>query len=49
MNEVQLGIAITTSAIGIGILSYIRFLKKKMKRYVLRNDKIEKYFKDKLE
>lgn len=49
MNEVQLGVAIATSAIGIGILSYIKFLKKKVRRYVLRNEKIEKYFKNKQE
>ena len=44
MNEVPL-FTVAASAIGLGIIAYIKFLKKKIKRYVLRNEKIEKYFK----
>ena len=46
MNDILLEIAITSSAIVGGIVFYIRWLKKKMKRFVLRNDEIEKYFKE---
>ena len=46
MNEILLGVAITSSAIVAGIIVYIRFLKKKIKKFVLRNDKIESYFKE---
>jgi len=49
MSKVLLGVTIATSAIGFGIFSYIKFLKKKIRRYVLRNEKIEKYFKEKQE
>ncbi len=49
MNKVLLGISIATSAIGVGVFTYIKLLKKKIRRYVLRNDKIEKYFKEKKE
>ena len=49
MSKVLLGVTIATSAIGLGIFAYIKFLKKKIKRYVLRNEKIEKYFKEKQE
>ena len=46
MNDILLGVIITTSAIGAGILVYIRLLKRKIKRFVLRNEKIRKYFKE---
>ena len=46
MNKIQLGVSIATSAIGIGIFAYIQFLKKKMKRFVLRNEKIKKFFRE---
>jgi len=34
------------SAIGIAIITYVKLLKKRMKRFVLRYEKIEKYFKE---
>ncbi len=46
MNKILLGASIATSAIGIGIFAYIKFLKNKVKKYVLRNERIEKYFRE---
>ena len=46
MSKVLLGVIIATSAIGAGILVYIKVLKRKIKRFVLRNEKIRKYFKE---
>jgi hypothetical protein len=45
MNNVLLGVAVTTSAIGVAVVIYIRLLKRKIKRFVLRNERIKKYFK----
>lgn len=44
MEKIALGVSITASAIGAAAFGYIKYLKSKMKKYVLRNDKIEKYF-----
>ena len=38
------GVAIATSVIALFILIYVKLLRKRLRRYVLRNDKIEKYF-----
>ena len=46
MNNILLGVALTTSAIGFGVIFYIKILKKKIKKYVLRNEKIKKYFRE---
>lgn len=48
-NEVLLSVALVASAVGAGIIAYTKLLKKKLKRFVLRNEKIEKYFKEKQE
>lgn len=48
MNYILLSATVAVSLIGGGIIAYIKFLKKKIKRFVLRNEKIEKYFKDEL-
>ena len=45
MSKIALGVTIATSVIGIAIFTYIKFLKRKIKRFVLRNEKINKYFK----
>lgn len=47
MEKVILGI-ISASVIGAGVLWYLRRLKTKIKRFVLRNEKIEKYFKEEM-
>lgn len=39
------GVSIFTSLIALALILYIRMLKSKMKKYILRNEKIEKYFK----
>lgn len=44
MNTIALGI-ISASIAGAGIVIYLKRLKSKIKRYVLRNEQIEKYFK----
>jgi Mg2+/Co2+ transporter CorB len=38
------GVAIATSIIALVILIFIRLLKKRMRKYILRSDKISKYF-----
>lgn len=38
------GVAIATSIIALLILIYIKILRKKMKRFILRSDRIAKYF-----
>jgi len=38
------GVSVFTSLIAIALIIYIKMLKNKMKRYILRSDKIEKYF-----
>jgi hypothetical protein len=48
MNYILLSATLATGAIGAGIYAYLKALKKRIKRYVLRNEKIEKYFKDEL-
>jgi hypothetical protein len=46
MNTLTLSITIASSAIGLAIIGYLKFIKKKIRRFVLRNEKIEKYFKE---
>ncbi len=46
MDYVTLGVLTVASAVGIGLVAYIKMLKKRIKRYVLRYEKIEKYFKE---
>ena len=43
--KVLLAGTIVTAAVVAGINSYMKILKKKIKRYVLRNEEIEHYFK----
>jgi hypothetical protein len=43
-NNYLQGVAVATSIIALGILVYIKLLKKKMKKFILRSEKIEKYF-----
>jgi len=38
------GVAIATSIIALVILIYVRLLRKKMRHFILRSEKIEKYF-----
>ncbi len=38
------GVSVFTSLIAIILIIYIRMLKNKMKKYILRSEKIEKYF-----
>ena len=38
------GVAIATSIIALVILIYMKLLRKKMKKFTLRSEKIEKYF-----
>lgn len=38
------GVSVFTSLIALVLIIYIRMLKNKMKKYILRNEKIEKYF-----
>ncbi|MBW2984345.1 hypothetical protein KY361_04475 [Candidatus Woesearchaeota archaeon] len=45
MNKILLE-AIGVSIIGTGVLAYIRVLKKRIRKYILRHEKIEKYFKE---
>lgn len=44
MDKALLGVTISLSAIVFGIFAYLKFIKKKIRRFVLRNQKIEKYF-----
>ncbi|MFH1682677.1 MAG: hypothetical protein ABIA37_02670 [Candidatus Woesearchaeota archaeon] len=45
MEVVPLAAAIGTAAIAGGVLTYIKLMKKKVKKFVLRNEKIDKYYK----
>ena len=45
MEKVLLGV-ISASVIGAGVFLYLRKLKTKIKKFVLRSEKIEKYFKE---
>ncbi|MCK5025836.1 MAG: hypothetical protein U9R34_04090 [Nanoarchaeota archaeon] len=47
MEIIILGI-ISASVIGAGVLWYLRRLKTRIKRFVLRGEKIEKYFKEEM-
>ncbi|MBI2670835.1 hypothetical protein HYX18_02570 [Candidatus Woesearchaeota archaeon] len=38
------GVAIATSIIALIILIYIKILRKKMKKFILRSERIAKYF-----
>lgn len=38
------GISVFTSLIALALIIYIKMLKNKMRKYILRNEKIEKYF-----
>jgi capsular polysaccharide biosynthesis protein len=40
----QYVVAISAAIVGLILLVYIIFLKKKMRRFVFRNEKIERYF-----
>ena len=44
-NKILLDVFIGASAIILGIIVYVKALKKKMRRFVLRNEKIKNYFK----
>jgi hypothetical protein len=44
--NITLSITLASSAIGIGIIVYLKFLKRRIRRFVLRNEKIQKYFKE---
>ncbi len=43
MDYVLLGV-ITASVVGIAIFTFIKFMRKKVKKYTLRYDRIKKYF-----
>lgn len=45
MNNIQLG-AIGASIVGAGVFAYIKVLKRRMRKYILRHEKIEKYFRE---
>jgi len=46
MNYTLLSVTIAASTIGAAIFTYLKLIKKKIKRFVLRNERIQKYFKD---
>ena len=46
MDKIALGI-VSASVVAAGIILYLRKLKSKVKKYVLRNEHIEKYFREK--
>ncbi len=46
MDYVVLGALGGVLAAGVGLFAYVKLLKKRLKRYVLRHEKIEKYFRD---
>ena len=46
---VALQISVTTLAIGSGVSVYMWFLRKKLRRFVLRYEEISKYFKKEVE
>jgi hypothetical protein len=46
MKAIPLGVSVATMAVGVGIVVYIRRIKRKLKRFVLRNDEVTKYYKD---
>jgi hypothetical protein len=45
MEITPLEVSIGTAIVAGGILTYIKIMKRKVRRYVLRNDKIDKYYK----
>ena len=46
MNYILLSTTVVASIVGGSVIAYIKFLKRKIKRFVLRNERIQKYFKD---
>ena len=45
MNDyISLGIAVGSVVVSTGLVVYIRGLKRRIRRHVLRHDEIEKYF-----
>ena len=45
MEITPLEVSIGTAVVAGGILTYIKMMKRKVKKYVLRNDEIDKYYK----
>lgn len=45
MNKIALSL-ISASVVGAGIAIYLHKLKSKIKKFVLRNENIEKYFRE---
>ncbi|NQU79617.1 hypothetical protein HQ545_07645 [Candidatus Woesearchaeota archaeon] len=44
MNLIMLEATIGTIALVGGILAYIKYMKRRVRKFVLRNDKIDKYY-----
>jgi hypothetical protein len=45
MKIISLGATIGTAVVVGGMLAYIKYMKKKVRKYVLRNNEIKKYYK----
>ena len=44
IDLVALGVGLGTAGIGIGVAAYLRHMRKRSKKFVLRSNRIKRYF-----